>query len=51
MRLRRAAALLETGEFTVSEVAYQVGFLDMSHFSASFKKQYQLTPSQYINKH
>jgi len=33
IRLRRAATLLETGEFNVSEAAYQVGFLDMSYFS------------------
>ncbi len=50
IRVKRAAALLETGDFNVSEVAYQVGFLDMSYFSACFKDQFQYTPSQYMNK-
>jgi len=51
MRLKQAAALLETGKLNVSEVAYRVGFLDMSYFGASFKDQFGCTPSQYMSQH
>jgi len=51
VRLKRAAALLASGRLGVSEVAYRVGFLDMSYFSVCFKNQFQCTPSQYISEH
>jgi signal transduction histidine kinase/ligand-binding sensor domain-containing protein/DNA-binding response OmpR family regulator len=47
MRLKKAAQFIETGEFTVSEVAYMVGYNDIRYFSTSFKKQYGISPSQY----
>ncbi|GHB58271.1 ATP-binding protein [Persicitalea jodogahamensis] len=45
LRLRRAAALLSTGEFTVSEVAYQTGFESLSYFSKSFQELMGVPPS------
>ena len=51
IRLKRAAALLKSGQMSVSETAYRVGFLDVNYFSTCFKKQFQRTASQYINKH
>ena len=48
IRLKRAASLLESGQLSVSEVAYRVGFLDMSYFSTCFKNQFQCTASQYM---
>jgi len=50
IRLKRAASLLRTGQYNVSEVAYQVGFLDMSYFGACFKEQFQCTPSDYVTQ-
>ncbi len=47
MRLKKAAKFIETGEFTVSEVAYMVGYNDIRYFSTSFKKQYGVSPSHY----
>jgi AraC-like DNA-binding protein len=47
MRLKKAANYLETGEFSVSEVAYMVGYNDIRYFSTSFKKQFGVSPSQY----
>jgi signal transduction histidine kinase/ligand-binding sensor domain-containing protein/DNA-binding response OmpR family regulator len=47
MRLKKAAKFIETGEFTVSEVAYMVGYNDIRYFSTSFKKQFGVSPSQY----
>jgi DNA-binding response OmpR family regulator len=51
IRLKQAAGLLKTGQYTVSEVAYQVGFLDMSYFGACFKEQFECTPSDYVAQH
>ena len=46
-RLSRAAVLLETGEVSVSQAAVASGYTNMSHFSASFKKQYGVLPRDY----
>lgn len=51
IRLRRAAQLLITKEFTISEVYYKVGFQNRTHFNDSFKKQFSMTPSDFIKKH
>ncbi|MCH6256937.1 response regulator [Puniceicoccaceae bacterium K14] len=50
-RLREAAKLLRTGEYNVSEVIHLVGFNDLSHFGSLFKRQFDATPSQYIEQH
>lgn len=49
IRLKRAADLLLTGA-SISEVADRVGFDTPAYFSKVFKDQYQLTPSEYIEK-
>lgn len=46
-RLKRAAQLLEAGKFTVSAVCYKTGFKTTKNFVKSFKKEFDLTPSQY----
>ncbi len=48
-RFARAMALLQTG-IPVSEVAAQVGFRSLCHFSREFKKELGVTPSQYRNQ-
>ena len=45
-RFARAMALLQT-ELPVGEVASQVGFRSLCHFSREFKKEMGVTPSQY----
>ncbi len=50
IRLRKAAQLLEDGNIHISEVAYQVGFNDLSYFGVCFKKQYGMTPSTFQEK-
>ncbi|MBD0254189.1 MAG: tetratricopeptide repeat protein [Cytophagales bacterium] len=47
MRLKRAAQLLEAKAGNVSEVAYQVGFESMPHFSKCFKDQFGMTATEY----
>ncbi|PTN09094.1 signal transduction histidine kinase [Mangrovibacterium marinum] len=51
IRLKRAADLLENSQFSVSEVAYQVGFNSPRYFSRYFKDYYNELPSEYIAKH
>jgi signal transduction histidine kinase/ligand-binding sensor domain-containing protein/DNA-binding response OmpR family regulator len=50
IRLKRAAHLLETSQLSVSEVAYQVGFNNPRYFSKYFSKEYEMVPSEYIEK-
>ncbi|NDV59395.1 hybrid sensor histidine kinase/response regulator transcription factor [Bacteroides sp. 519] len=46
-KLNRAAELLGEGKYNISEVADMTGFSTLSHFSASFKKQFGVSPSEY----
>lgn len=46
-RLRKAAALLKQGQYTISEIAYQTGFSSSAYFAKCFKTVYHLTPTEY----
>lgn len=47
IRMRRAEQLLRSSQFSVSEVAYKVGFNIPRYFSKYFKEMYGMNPSQY----
>ncbi|WP_256009738.1 hybrid sensor histidine kinase/response regulator transcription factor [Desertivirga xinjiangensis] len=47
IRLKRSAYLLEQSDLTVAEVAYQTGFNNAKYFSVCFKKQFDLSPSEF----
>jgi len=49
-RIKRASQLLDTGQFNVSEVSFQIGMNDARYFSKCFKQKYGMTPSEYKNK-
>lgn len=49
-RIHRSEELLRGGEFTVSEIAYKVGFNNPRYFSKYFQEEYGMTPSQYKKK-
>ncbi|WP_256011050.1 hybrid sensor histidine kinase/response regulator transcription factor [Desertivirga xinjiangensis] len=51
MRLKHAAWLLSSNKLTVSEVSYATGFTTLSHFSNSFKEQYGMSPTRYLEIH
>lgn len=51
VRIKRAAQLIETGQFTISQVTYMVGNNDPRYFSRIFKQRYGLTPKEYREKH
>ena len=46
IRLKRAKHLLETTEFNVSEVAYEVGFKNPAYFSTAFLEEFGIPPSK-----
>jgi YesN/AraC family two-component response regulator len=48
LRMKKALALLNTNNTSISEIAYQVGFNDPKYFSKCFKKFYGRTPSEYF---
>lgn len=47
-RIETAMFLFEQGESQVSTVANMVGYSNMGHFSAAFRKKYGINPSQYL---
>lgn len=49
-RLKNAAELLIKGNGNISEIAYTVGFNDVSYFSKCFKEYFNCTPTDYIEK-
>ena len=46
-RLERSKELLGASALTVSEIAFQTCFIDIAHFSRSFKAVYHCSPSAY----
>ncbi len=46
-RLEKAAQLLKVSELRISDIAFDCGFSDLSHFSKSFHKAYGVSPRQY----
>jgi DNA-binding response OmpR family regulator len=50
MKIKRGAQLLDTGQFSVKEVAFMVGISDSKYFSKCFKKKYGVNPAEYKKK-
>lgn len=50
-RIRKATEIFAShGDYSVSEVAYMVGFDNLSYFSKIFKKYEGMTPAEYKRK-
>jgi len=47
VRVKRAAQLLEQGQYNVNEVAYMVGFMDVDYFRKCFKEHFGYTPKEH----
>ncbi|WP_439484362.1 hybrid sensor histidine kinase/response regulator transcription factor [Cyclobacterium plantarum] len=50
VRLKKAANLLSSNQFSISEVAYLVGFSDPKYFSKSFKAQFGKSPRAFMGE-
>jgi two-component system cell cycle response regulator len=46
-RLKKAASLLKSGEFTVTEIAEMTGYTSATVFGRNFQKQFGLNPSEF----
>jgi signal transduction histidine kinase/ligand-binding sensor domain-containing protein/DNA-binding response OmpR family regulator len=47
VRIKRAAQLLKSGQYNISQITYMVGMSDSRYFSKCFKKVYGVTPSEF----
>lgn len=50
IRLKRASQLLLQEKMSVSEIAYAVGFKDLSHFRKCFRQTYGMNATEYVQK-
>ncbi|WP_418697978.1 hybrid sensor histidine kinase/response regulator transcription factor [Bacteroides sp.] len=51
IRIQQAAKLLQNNKkMNISDIAYSVGFSNLSHFSNSFKEQFGMSPKEYMQK-
>ncbi|ASV29715.1 hybrid sensor histidine kinase/response regulator [Maribacter cobaltidurans] len=48
-RLKKSAELLKTGKYRIFEVAEIVGYNSATSFGRNFQKQFEMTPSEYMN--
>jgi len=50
IRLKKAANLIKSGKHSITEIVFMVGFSDPKYFRTCFKKQYNQTPTEYLNE-
>ena len=50
IRLEQAVRLLKEQKINVTQVAYSVGFSNLAHFSTVFRKQFGVSPTEYIEQ-
>ena len=49
-RMQKATFYLKSGQYSVSETSYRVGFSDPGYFSRSFKKHFGMSPADYMKQ-
>ena len=49
LRITEVKRLLEESELSISEIAYQVGYNNISHFNRIFKSETEISPKEYRN--
>lgn len=47
MRVKRAAQLIESGDYNMTQISYMVGINDPRYFSKCFKQRFGMTPTEY----
>lgn len=48
VKIEEAKRLIETKQFSISEVGYHIGYTNLSHFTTAFKKHVGINPKQYL---
>lgn len=48
-KLARAKELILTGQFTMTEIAENLGYNNVHYFSSQFKKEFSISPTQYAD--
>ena len=46
-KMANAKSLLDNRDLTISQIAYEVGYLNVSHFTRAFRKEYGQNPSDF----
>lgn len=50
IRLEHAATLLRESTMNISEVKFEVGYINSSHFTRAFKQKFGVSPSDYVRQ-
>lgn len=50
MRIKRAVQYIETGDYSMTQIAYMVGINDPRYFSKCFKQKMGMTPTEFRDK-
>ena len=50
VKMRKGAELLKAGQYTISEIAYMIGFSSVAYFRQCFKDEYGTSPSDYAKQ-
>lgn len=50
IKLQKSKELIRENHYTISEIAYRLGFSSIHYFSRLFKKYFNITPSAYLKK-
>ena len=50
VKMSEAKKMLRTKKYTVSEVGFNVGYTNLSHFTEKFKEYYNITPKTFLKK-
>ena len=50
VKMRKGVELLMSGQYTISEIAYMIGFSSVAYFRQCFKDEYGMAPSDYVKQ-
>jgi signal transduction histidine kinase/ligand-binding sensor domain-containing protein/CheY-like chemotaxis protein/AraC-like DNA-binding protein len=50
IRLKKAAGLILEKQFSITQIAFEVGFNSPSHFTKAFKQMFDCLPSEYLDR-
>ena len=50
VKMRKGVELLMSGQYTISEIAYMIGFSSVAYFRQCFKDEYGMSPSDYVKQ-